>query len=305
MFYVVVALAFVALWLNGNRVRGTWSDKTIVRPPLAYTGGGTATVGIFMLTGAFNGPAHLERQAQELRQEGDVYVTVYPTRLFSAIKAVKAVFAAITGTSYDRIVLIGYSLGGLLALRVLELAFILNPALSSRIELIIGDAPLGPQHLLIPGGARVPKAVMPFWLRIAPLLRFVHPGPILNLLSPLVAKVFFVEMEESKREPGTDMDQFRRHMAFLRANLVSLIVAQIAAMASQKPFQARPRSNRVTYLQCDHDVVVAGDEARADWKKLFPDMTVIKVGPGTQHVAIVEAHEAFAKAVRSHFAQAA
>lgn len=304
MFYVVLLLC-VALCLNGRRVRGTWSDKTTLSVPLAFTGSGSATVGIFMLTGAFNGPPHTDRQAQELRQEGDVYVAVYPTRLFNSVKAVKAIYAAIKATNYERIVLVGYSLGGLLVLRVLELAFILNRALSCRIELIVSDAPLGPQHLLIPGGKPVPKAVMPFWLRVAPLLRFVHPGPILNLLSPLVAKVFFVEMEESKRELGTDIDQFRRHMAFLRANLVSLIVGQIAAIASQKPFQTRPRSNRVTYLQCDNDVVIDGDMARDDWKKLFPNMTVIKVGPGTQHVAIVEAHDAFMAAVRSHFAKAA
>lgn len=285
----IVLSGTVVMWLHGRRRRASWDARTVCRSE-SYEGEGASPKTFFVLTGAFNGPEHTEQQVQELRRQGDVRVFDWAERRFDFDQAVEELWSAVRATK-GRKVLIGWSLGGLVVFRMLYLAYADDPEIAKELELVVGDSPLYAQHLLLPDGrgTKVPPAVM----RRARLVRFIHPGPVANLLlSRVIAKSSF---QEVSREPGADQELLARHMARLRSNKLSRMVDQIVAIVMQPDHPVRGWSNKVTYVKCQDDVVIDGDLTLTTWKRHFPDLQVREVE--APHIAVPERPEAYRKAI--------
>ena len=304
------ALVVLGLWAYGRYQRRLiWSAEPTVRFERAIDN--TSTTAVLVLTGAFNGPPHTEEIVNNSWVElGDTYVVDYALLRFDIYRTMLAAYRCVAGKKqYDQVLVAGYSLGGLISLHLLRHARRHDPALAEKIRLLPADAPLGVHHLRLPGGGIVPRRFAGLARLIASLLRFVHFGPLFNRLSSFVCKVMFVPAPAEMCSPYMNEGLFSRHMAFLRSNKLSLVIEQIAAIATQKPFtQEELGDTPVYYLQCGDgtqadilnnggkirnnpdapDKVILGDAACEDWRRLFPNMQHAYVGPKTMHVALVE-----------------
>lgn len=286
-----------AVWLNGRMRRSRW-EASVQPRYFPYRGQGNPSTSFFVLTGAFVGPAHTSRHVVDMQREGEVYVFDYAELRFDIVAAVTAIRMT-TKAGKRRKVLVGWSLGGLVMFLVLLAAYKAKDEDAEKIELLLGDVPLGLRHLLLPDGkgTKIPNLVK----KSAFLLECVRPGPVLNMLSPLVARAAFVEVSEEQREAGTDLQQLREHMAFLQANKLSLMVDQAMAIVRQPELAPQGLSNRMTYLQCGRpDLVIDGEAALAEFKLHFPRLEH-RVVDGAQHVSLVEAYEAYLAEMKPAF----
>lgn len=274
------------MWLRGKRRRTSWDARTTPRHE-PYLGKGKPPKTFFILTGAFNGPEHTEQQVKELRFEGDVYVFDWAEYRFDFEQAVEILWSVVR-TVKGRKVLVGWSLGGLVVFRMLYLAYADDSETAREFELVVGDSPLCAQHLLLPDGkgTKVPPVIM----RHAKLARFIHPGPVANLLlSRVIAKNSFREIA---RGPGADQELLFRHMARLHRNKLSRMVDQVVAIIMQPDHPVMGWSNKVTYVKCQDDVVIDAELTLAAWKRHFPHLTEREV-KGALHISVPEWPEAY------------
>lgn len=250
-------LVVFCLWAYGRyQHRLVWKTTPEVRLERAY-GTAQSRTAVLVFTGAFNGPEHTERMIKERWQSvGDTYVVDYCLLRFSIFHTMLAMYNRLKEAEqneerYDRVFVVGHSLGGLISLHLLRHARRHSPDLADKLVLLPSDSPLYATHLRIPGGGMIPPKFVWVLRVIAPLLRFVHPGPLFNRLSPIIAKATFIPAPPEMREAGMDEDQFSRHMATLQRNKLSVVIEQIAAIAMQRQFSRFDFGDtQVVYLQC-------------------------------------------------------
>lgn len=309
MSVIVIAISTIilVLWLNGRYRRNHWTTVPEVRM-LQGNRNASSSTAVILFTGAFNGPPHTEGIEHDVwRDVGDTYIVDYPLRRFSTRQTALASYMALAEKGqYDRIIVQGFSLGGIVAMQLLQLARKYDSTFAQKLEMIVADSPLLMRHLRIPGGKAFPPRLMRLMQKTSPYLHFVHVGPLSNLLlSKLVAKIAFQPAAEELREPAMDQAQFGRHMAFLRDNKLSVVVEQSLAIASHE--RLSPQSLGyvpIVYLQCGDgsipdssksapDNVIMGDAAFEEWRWLFPGIKHLFVGPKTIHTAVVEGWESW------------
>jgi hypothetical protein len=273
MWYVALYVVLV-LWLNGRYWRDRWSLMPDYQIHHTTTGSGQTIV--VLCTGAFNDAvAHYERLIPLYQQVGDVYVVRYAKKRFDAHEAMRGAYEFAAFYNYDRVVLVGASLGGEVALRFVEHTRSNTHFYDPAIEFIACDVPLGAQHLPAPA----------FLLRV---VQYVRVGPLFNLLSPIITRLWFKRLEVDP-VTGVDAAHLDRHMAGLWSCKLSVIVEQIAAMAIQPPFTDVAGIPTV-YLKCAVDDVIRGNQALADWRELMSHCLYDVIDVEGGHVQFVEHH---------------
>lgn len=308
MILVTTSTVIAALWLYGRLTRSTWYDEVSIHPiQTSRQDSQKLEDAIFTITGAFCGPAHLERLEKEWAERATVYRVWYPLDLFSMKKAVDAVYRSIrfheSELGHRRFYIMGYSLGGLIGLLVWMKAMRCDPEFArTKLRLVIHDSPLGFQHLLIPGGVVVPAKARRAWMWLgANLWWMVRPGPLLNWIARPFMHLAFPYLPERLLDEGADRNQIREHRQFLARNRASLVVAKIAAIGRARKLFGAERMP-VVAICCGLDEVVAGDEAVAGWRQLFPSLHVIHLPEATRHISVPENHTAYAAADAAAFA---
>lgn len=265
-------LGFTVLWLNGRFWRSRWA-LAVDGMRYSYSAGNSSTL-VIMWTGAFNdAQIHYERLVPLYQLVGDVYVVPYAEKRFNAHAVMLKGYEYARNNNYTTVVLVGASLGGEVALRFVEHSRASNDSLT--LKMVMCDVPLGGQHL-------------PVSLLAQHLVKWIHIGPLFNLLSPLVTRLMFKQlpMEQSN---GVDHDHLNRHMTAMWSCKLSAIVEQTAGIAAQPPFEKLTDVSTV-YLECANDEVIRGEEAVSDWRELVYSgyLEVIPVEGG--HVQFVENH---------------
>jgi alpha-beta hydrolase superfamily lysophospholipase len=283
----------VALWLNGRWRRAGWYDTPAIHPQTTSKCGSDMMADAFVsITGAFCGPPHLERLEAGWAEQGVVYRFRYPVDLFSMRKTVRELYGKIE--YYDRehnhrhIFMMGYSLGGLIALLVWMHACRKNRRLANKLRLVVHDSPLGFEHLLIPGGMAVPSWLMPTWRWLGRNLWWLlRPGPVLNWIAKPFMRFAFPDLPTELQDEGANGDQIRRHREFLAGCRLSLMISKIAAIGAKRELLG-DKEAPIVVVQCGKDEVVASNPAAEAWQALFPKAHFIPLGPNTRHISAPE-----------------
>lgn len=193
-----------------------------------------------------------------LRRIGCVYIVEYDHRYFDTDVVIRAVYDTVLTGNHRKLLVIGASLGGKLALQLIEYDVVHGGGhFVGKTSVIACDAPLGREHLPQPGVQYTPS---------------LHVGSIMNgLFSWPVTHVMFRPMKGDRLSPETDMAHLKRHIKAMRSFKFSAIIEQIAAVVKEVQF---PNASRVptVYLQCDNETVINGDLAFEAWQALGVDL---------------------------------
>jgi pimeloyl-ACP methyl ester carboxylesterase len=307
MIFGSAVMVVTTLWLYGRFTRTTWYDEVSIHPiQTSRQDPQKLDDAVFTITGAFCGPAHLDRLEREWSKQATVYRVWYPIDIFSMRKAVDEVYRAIRFSEselrHQRFYILGYSLGGLIGLLVWMKAMRCDPEFAkTKLRLVVHDSPLGFQHLLIPGGLAVPKKVRRAWMWLgANLWWMVRPGPLLNWVARPFMHLAFPYVPDERLDAEADQQQIREHRQFLARNRASLMVAKIAAIGRKRELFG-DEEMPVVFVRSGLDEVVAGDEAVTGWKLLFPMLHVIQLPANTGHITAPENHNAYKEASNAAF----
>lgn len=203
-------------------------------------------------------------------QYGDVLSVSYTGQRFDADEVVEQIVGYITTDTHASYTLIGSSMGGLLAVDVIDGLRAADESDKVRsTDLIIVDAPSGSRDML--GGGNV----------VAPVLRLLPAGRLANwLLTPLMQAMLAPPKHEDM-QPGLDSQVVvEQAVAMMRQFPYSVWRDQLAYMASHRPPQAADFASisQVDYLQCDlRNVTVSQPQAAQTWQAAASWMTVWQV----------------------------
>lgn len=257
-----------------------WSGK----PEIYTLGDPTSDVAVVFLTGAFNsGWMHVAELAELFTRVGRLYVVEYSPLYFDTEKTLEAIYEKLDGGMHNKVLLIGASLGGKVALQFAEYDATHERRYVGNTKIIVSDAALDYNQL--PWLAR-------FSLKMS-------PGPVANALSSwLITRIMFRTFKKDMLSPGTNMTQLSLHMAGMWRMKTSGMVSQIAAVARPVVFK-RIAGIPTVYLQCNRDTVIKNPEARAAWETLGLDWRGV-ISVDSEHVAFVEHYsEWFARFVEA------
>jgi pimeloyl-ACP methyl ester carboxylesterase len=165
--------------------------------------------------------AHSAQVRQLWQRYGQVVIVEYPRDTFYADETVQKTFDYLVDHQYDEVVLIGASMGGLLALDLINL----NRKRSHPFKVvgvIACDAPLTPDDLRQKSMANMTK----FW----------HAGWISNSLTSLFWKFGFKPNRQV--EPDVDMAILNRHQDISGSWQLSSYAAQVRYLVSYPPVES-------------------------------------------------------------------
>ena len=267
----------VALWLRG----AWWRNRALVALSLSRTaiqGAAYPDLGILCLDGAFNyADVHARDILEQLGRYGEVITVPYSKSRVNPDLIVG--YTAMSVCDYRRLVLVGGSMGSILATRV---ALMLRKAgYQGQISIIGADAALDASTL--PGVQAT----------LAPHAHLVHFGPVWNFLLSWVPRAMFRPLPEEDVELNVDRDLWQRHVAAMRATRMSAIIDSIAligqglryiSVSDREYLQAIPTA----YIKSGRDGVLVASKAEQVWKQTFGSDTPVFDVPSGQHLTYVE-----------------
>lgn len=270
-FCVLVTIGFLSLY--GRISRANWQlSPTVTR----YFADGPSATAIVYIPGAFNSAFYSSRGLRELwKKYGDVYLVEYPLSRFNLDLSVDEIARTLT-PFYERVIVVGASLGGIIGLHLTdkELRVIYE---DDEIYFIGCDVPQSKEHV--------------HWA--ARLVRFVHPGPFINLLSPLVTKQVF-RPQYDKLSPSSDGDDERlrhlldEHVAAMRRFKLSAMGDQLSAIVEADTDDTmRFPGIRAVHLVSEDDAVIKSELAQEAFTRVFPNSTSIII-PRAFHATFME-----------------
>lgn len=302
MFSAVMVVFACVLWLNGRYRQMRWQPQTST---VTFRPGGKGVrpgMAIVIFTGAFNGPPHTERIAQELRRLGDVYVVNYPKLLCDGREAAETAYRAIihhdldcfdeesvargadnpVGKEYSSVAILGLSMGFVPTMILSRMLLGLGDRFYGAIYALGDDPAFKPEHILIPGTAKPAPAGLTRWLTM-----HVRPGPFWNWAFSFILPFVFREVPKAERSDDVDEDQLDRHMAALRDTRLSLFLSQTGVIAHAPTFEPLD-GVWGGLIQCgERDVVIDAAASAADMRELFPRLPIV-TAEGSGHVQLVE-----------------
>lgn len=218
-------------------------------------------------------------------QHGDVVVVNYPRYRFDSPTIARDTYRYLQKNGYQRVTLIGGSLGGELAVDLIEYQRAHHGDLQLRV--ILADTPAGVTTLFMAG-----IATHSHWFR---------PGPLDNLATRLYWRAVFRPETPSQRGRSVDPAQLATLHAAAKTWALSSEQEQVRYIVDRPPPTAGTYIGiRMMYLQSTHDKVVR-PQATPVWANAFPGATVISV-PGAWHIDFVEHPEEWRNAFTKAFA---
>ncbi len=247
--------------------------------------------------GAFNKASvhwhHLRHDV--LRQYGDVYELQYGTERFSCPQAVNVMVHQLGLQRYDRVVIIGASMGAQLAIRTVarmnDRFVSLNPR--ANIYLIGVDPTLS-------GTVLRPRLQLLAWFSSK-----LQTGPVWNKLLAWTNRLTFRSLPKRLCEAKMSQDLLQQHLRQRRAYTASVISDMNAAIlqgTTSLPDWMRPSGLQVGCLFSDQDTVLDGEAARQQWRELFPQSLDVAVPQG-HHVDLIENPTAWRQAFEQLFTE--
>jgi pimeloyl-ACP methyl ester carboxylesterase len=224
------------------------------------------------------------------QDNGDVLYVEYGGTRFRANEVVRKVVGFINSHSYGRIVLIGASMGGLLANDIVQR---LDRAMQNKVELVVLDAPTSARDFQPPLD------------KFSPLVRVLPFGPIWNIMSRLAMKFIVRPPKEQNIEKGVDRIELARRVAQARSYPLSFWRDQIKYMVTHP--KLRPGSlvhvKQVVYVRSERDTDTVRPTAFNAWQGARGTRPVVRIEVDSTHVGFAERPQTWRRAFRKIFAK--
>ena len=206
---------------------------------------------------------------------GSVAVVEYARYRFSASDTVRTTFNWLIARHARRVTVIGVSMGGLLALDLLDMSRIHHSGLILR--LILQDVPAGATSLKQPG---------------AELTRVLHPGWLLNLVSPQIWSLFGTPTSTALRGSGANAVQINADDHDTLTWPVSCFTQQLRYIITRAlPAPGAYADIPMVYVQSTLDSTVSNDSTY--WLSVFGSHRLVNVvGTHSGLVAYPDAYRA-------------
>lgn len=203
------------------------------------------------------------------RRYGDVVTVSYTGDSFDAAGVVRIVAATIRNDrQHDNVVLVGSSMGGMLALDVID-NLRRHGGLTKKIDIIFVDSPASSRDMLAGGNVG------------APVMRALPFGRLYNWLGAPLMRVMLIPPKDENIEPQLDRETIKREaMAAMGVYRLSMWRDQLVYMAAHPRLKQADfvGINRLVYLQCSRNNETVKQPQAADaWGFAAGRMFTIRV----------------------------
>lgn len=277
LWIVVVPFGFIVLvWLD-RVLSGRWlrSDVRLNQ----HAGNATSRRRLVYLPGILvDGDKSSSPVLGHWLLQGDVTTVSYDGGSFKAAKVVTIVgMDILLDHRHDRITLIGSSMGGLLAMDIVNWLRRRHYSMSA-IDIVFVDAPSGAKDML--GGGNI----------AAPAMRLLPFGRMFSWVARPLMKVMLVPPRDRNIESHDKESIKRQALANMAGYPLSIWRDQLAYMAGHRPLQSESFEGlgRLVYLRCDRDnETVAQPQAADSWRQASGDRIEV-VGVDSTHCGYLE-----------------
>lgn len=246
--------------------------------------GGHWTAFVFFTGVQSSGEAHSAPLRALWAQHADVVVVEYNRHRFDGRQTAYDTYQRLRAWGYQRVILDGASLGGLLATSVIDF----EQAAGSRTKLAVmmQDVPMDETDLYQNGA----KQIAQVW----------RPGFATNLLATSAFwSVNFNPPPRDQLGSGVDDQQLRAHYQASRTYPLSGWMGEVRYIVTRPSYMRNQYVGiPLVYMQSEHDSVVKPNADR--WKQVFGGGTVIKV-PQSTHIGFVEYPDRWRAAFKDAF----
>lgn len=219
----------------------------------------TGTIIVFLpglLAPATNLP---DRLLKVCARYGEVWGVDYTPPRFQAHRIVDdttdwIIRNSVRGAGVERVILVGSSLGGLLAYDVQQ-KLAESPVFELDLDVVVIDAPTGRddfQRLLY---------------HTAPLVRVLPFGPLWNHLSKPMLKLLFIPPKEGEIDKDVDLDWLAEQVAFARSYPLSFWRDQVMYILRHGTLKAGSIDSSLIYIRSTEDDDTVRPEAADKWRR--------------------------------------
>lgn len=282
---LLFVLLAIALWMGCL----DWLTLTYVDPHpqqiVRYSSSHRAAF-VFFTGVQSSGQAHSAPLRDLWSDRYDVVVVEYNRVRFDGRVTAYDTYQQLRAWGYDRVILDGASMGGLLATDVIDFDHA-DSGQHIEFAVMLQDAPVDQQDLYL---SSRPKVASKLW----------HPGVVTNLVSGWFWDLFFSPPPRDQLGSGVNNQQLETHYQASRTYPLSGWVGELRYMTGHRGFiRNQYQGIPLVVMKSENDTTVKANFDR--WKEIFGGGTLVQV-PQTTHVGFVEYPDRWRAAFQKGFA---